>query len=267
MRAGGREWLVVSSAALGLMIGACLDSGDTDNDRGYSAVDGGLPGGPTGGATTGGATTGGATTGGATTGGATTGGATTGGATTGGATTGGATTGGATTGGATTGGATTGGGAMPGGGAPVNFAGKATGCLSYTMPMGDKCSGFYCNVTVPDIMSHFPLTGKCTAFSAAQICTGALPTHTGECAQEQSGASEGNRATMLSCIKGKGDYAAATDDCLNCFVNAAICASDNCLLDCLINGTASEPCETCRNANNCNKPVPACAGLPNPFPP
>ena len=153
-----------------------------------------------------------------------------------------------------------------GGGTKVNIAGRATGCTSYGMEMNGKCGGFYCNVTKAEIMTHFPLTGKCNTATADQICSGMLTEYVGQCAEEALGATESNRTAMANCIKAKngGEYASSSMECLNCFIDAAICATNNCLIDCL--GVRKTPgCDACRTANNCNAMAPACAGLPNPF--
>ena len=46
-------------------------------------------------------------------------------------------------------------------------------------------------------------------------------------------------------------------------LDAAQCASDNCLTQCLSGDSSG--CDTCRMNNNCNQPVPTCAGFPSPF--
>jgi hypothetical protein len=225
-------------------------------------------GGTTGGGTTGGGTTGGGTTGGGTTGGATTGGGTTGGATTGGATTGGATTGGGTTGGGTTGGATTGGGTT-GGGMVMNFPGKATGCQSYNKAASPKCGSWYCNLTETDLKPALSTAGKCGNFDAATVCGATLVLDVGFCARDEKSKALGLatnaelRPKVETCVRKRADYAKVTADCMGCFLDAAECAGDKCLLECLTNDNPD--CDKCRIKNNCDQKVPACGGLPNTF--
>ena len=51
--------------------------------------------------------------------------------------------------------------------------------------------------------------------------------------------------------------------CLSCFIDAAVCAGDNCLLQCLSGD--SPTCDSCRKQNDCEQPVFSCGGLPSPF--
>jgi hypothetical protein len=52
-------------------------------------------------------------------------------------------------------------------------------------------------------------------------------------------------------------------DCLSCFIDAAQCAGDNCLIECLSGD--SPGCDACRLENDCEQPVFACTALPSPF--
>jgi hypothetical protein len=282
MRAGGREWLVVSSAAFGLMIGACLDGGDKNNDMGYSPVDAGVTGGgTTGGGTTGGGTTGGGTTGGGTTGGGTTGGGTTGGGTTGGGTTGGGTTGGGTTGGGTTGGGTTGGGTTGGGAwmapVPSKVAGTGSACLSTAAAANGKCGSYYCGVDMATLTPEINPAGACGA-DTAYACTAELTAIVTKCTVDKvlelaipvlTEDWPTVEATLKSCLKMNPSVMShnVPDACLNCFSTAAMCCvkDADCRGVCTGLEMSSAECDAAQKAAGCIEPVFGCAGLPRPF--
>lgn len=54
-----------------------------------------------------------------------------------------------------------------------------------------------------------------------------------------------------------------SSECLACTIDAAQCAGDNGLIQCLAGDSAQ--CDACRKENNCDQPVFSCGGLPTPF--
>ena len=231
----------------------------------------------TGSSTTGSSTTGDDTTGDETTGSSTTGTSTTGTSTTGTSTTGTSTTGTSTTGTSTTGSSTTGtsdddagtGGMttpvvkVVGGSATKNM------CLSYTKPMGDKCGGYFCGVTQDQIAAEMPADTLCGASAAEGACNNKLPTLLASCARDiKSGsplASNDELKPMIqACVFKDADIKAKTPQpCMDCFLTAATCAGDKCLVECLTGD--SKECDACRATNKCDTTVFTCANVVSPF--
>ncbi len=52
-----------------------------------------------------------------------------------------------------------------------------------------------------------------------------------------------------------------TDGCADCYAEAALCAKNNCLAECL---ATAEQCATCREDAGCNAPFYTCSGLTPP---
>ena len=57
------------------------------------------------------------------------------------------------------------------------------------------------------------------------------------------------------------DETGLTAGCVDCFVQSALCAKNNCLVECLSDPVA---CETCREENGCISAFYECSGLPVP---
>ncbi len=280
MRAGGREWLAVTTATFGLWVGACLDSGGGNNDNTVPAYDAGTMGGLADGGTMGGSPTGG-TMGGSPTGG-TTGGSPTGGTMGGladGGTMGGSPTGG-TTGGSPTGGTTGGSDAgMPGGTdagpwmPPAQSLVKGTGgaCLSTGAQMGDKCGSYYCGVSQATLTPELN-PGKPCGDNPGYACKAELTAIVTEAAKMYSGDAvldpEGFKSKVKAFVKMNPGVMAnnVRDTCIDCFVGAAICCAGDLLACGLIctTGTQAE-CDAAQKAKGCITQVFECGGLPDPF--
>jgi hypothetical protein len=150
---------------------------------------------------------------------------------------------------------------------------KGTGlmCSSYGNKTGEMCAGFYCKVTTADIAAELDLSKSTCDFTPEQICEGSLTKHVAACARSVKMADplSGNdvlRPKVRDCVYAKDaklKESAPEMGCLGCFLDAAECASEFCLLQCL--GGDSKDCDNCRNTNKCNQMAPACAGLPSPF--
>lgn len=164
--------------------------------------------------------------------------------------------------------------AGPGGGDPISLAGRFEGCNSYGAEANGMCAGYYCNVTEEEILAAFtPGLGPCSmnadiAGTVRRSCSGSLTTRVGRCAREVKSANvfdsdEQLRVKIQACIYEEPEFAEVPTECVSCFLDAAQCASDNCLIQCLAGDSAA--CDSCRLENNCNQPVPTCGGLPSPF--
>jgi hypothetical protein len=147
---------------------------------------------------------------------------------------------------------------------------EAAECTSFTAQTADSCYGYYCGVSLDIVVAELSPTRKCQ-LSPEVICEGKLSQKVGSCARDKRtqapfrGWDEAEiRAETQSCV-----YEDATleemvsQECLDCYLDGAQCAGMNCSLECL--GMDSANCDACREENNCNQPVPGCAGLPSPF--
>ena len=161
-----------------------------------------------------------------------------------------------------------------GGGTPLSLAGRFEGCSSYGAEADGLCGGYYCNVTEDEIMAAFtPGLGPCgmnpdIEGTVRRACSGSLTARVGRCAREVKSANVLDsdaqlRVKIQACIYEDAEFTEVPAECLSCFLDAAQCASDHCLIQCLAGDSAA--CDTCRLENGCNQPVPTCAGLPNPF--
>lgn len=155
--------------------------------------------------------------------------------------------------------------------AASTVAGSYVGCTSYGEQNGELCAGYYCNVTAADLAAELPTSGPCGTLEPDRVCGGSLTREVGSCSRSVKSNplnafdnDETLRGKIQDCVYNNEDIrAVVTEQCLSCFLDAAQCASDNCLTQCLAGDSAA--CDSCRLDNNCNQTVPPCGGLPSPF--
>jgi hypothetical protein len=157
------------------------------------------------------------------------------------------------------------GGSMPG---SVAGSALAAGCSSYQLPANGMCGGYYCGVTEETLARESNPAAKCLG-TAAFKCEGRIVLVVGTCARRFKSSmpfatNAELRPMIRDCVFEDAEIAQMVQaDCLSCFIDAAQCAGDNCLIECLSGDSAS--CDSCRIQNNCEQPVFPCSGLPNPF--
>jgi hypothetical protein len=151
----------------------------------------------------------------------------------------------------------------------IKGSGIAAKCLSYGLPKNGMCAGYYCGITAEDLAAEYKPGNKCDT-TPEKICEGQLTRDVAKCARDTKSNPANSfdsdaqiRAKVQTCVLKIPAHADTEEDCLSCFLDAAQCASSNCLTQCLIGDSAQ--CDKCRMDNNCNQPVPACAGFPTPF--
>jgi len=142
-------------------------------------------------------------------------------------------------------------------------------CSSYGLPMGDQCGGYYCGITKADIEAELKPGSLCNP-DPEKICDGGLTREVGKCARSVKSdianaldTEAQIRMKVQQCVLKASAFADTEVECLGCFLDAAQCASDNCLTQCLTGDSAA--CDKCRMDNDCNQTVPTCAGFPSPF--
>jgi hypothetical protein len=91
----------------------------------------------------------------------------------------------------------------------------------------------------------------------------------GTCAREERAANlfantDERRVRIRDCVYQDAEIATnMREACLDCFIDVALCAGENCLIQCLAGDSAA--CDACRQDNDCERPLFACSGLPDPF--
>lgn len=147
-------------------------------------------------------------------------------------------------------------------------------CTSTKKAAGNMCAGFYCGVTKEDIAAELNTSGaKCSMATPESICSGELPKIVADCSRSTKMMLqyiaepdfEKLRKPVADCIY-KTDpelKETAPMECLDCFLDAAICAGNGCFDKCIVGDTPD--CEKCRMEKGCNQMVPTCGGLPTPF--
>jgi len=144
-------------------------------------------------------------------------------------------------------------------------------CSSYGKASGTMCAGYFCGVTQEQIAAEMPKDNICGENAVAGACDNKLPMALGKCAREVKSAIENLGATndalrpkVRDCVFKDAEIKMKTPlPCMDCFLDAALCAGDNCLVECLAGD--SKGCDTCRAKNKCDATVFTCAGLISPF--
>lgn len=145
---------------------------------------------------------------------------------------------------------------------------QSANCQSFTEMSGDKCQGWYCGVTEAQLEAAVNPKARCGG-DVGLLCRGTVTTKVGECAREEkladpAATNDVLRPRVRECayeddeIKEK-----VPEDCLDCIIEVAACAADNCLGACLTGDSTG--CDTCRINNNCDPEVFRCGQIPSPF--
>ena len=150
----------------------------------------------------------------------------------------------------------------------ISGSAEAAGCQSFTAQTDSTCYGFYCGISKETLASAVLSSRKCD-YPVEDACAGLLSTKVGSCARTVKSqnifASEADIRTKTGeCVYEDAKLKSTVSmGCLDCYLDAAMCASKHCVTQCLSGD--SKNCDECRLKNNCNQPVPGCAGLPSPF--
>jgi hypothetical protein len=140
-------------------------------------------------------------------------------------------------------------------------------CSSTQPPADGMCGGYYCGVDEATLTPVIDPESACGS-DPAMVCSGELLGAVGACARMVKGAmptaSDETLRTMIeACVHDDPSFESVSLECLGCFLDAAACASEHCLVECLSGDNAT--CDLCEIENDCTRPVFACAGLPDPF--
>jgi hypothetical protein len=146
--------------------------------------------------------------------------------------------------------------------------GTGGSCQSYSEPEGGKCGGWYCGVDQATLTKAVDPSAICGG-NVELLCSNAVPTAVASCARTAKTANitatnDELRPMIRDCVfQDMAIQQGSTPECVDCLIDAAACASDNCLTQCL---TGDSPgCDSCRKENNCDQMVFSCGGLPAPI--
>jgi hypothetical protein len=166
----------------------------------------------------------------------------------------------------------TGGSSSGGSGAGIVASDKLQGtgdmCHSYTAVDGDKCQGWYCGVTEKELSDAVDPKAKCGG-NVPLLCMGSVTVAVGKCARDEktknfSLSNDELKPLVRDCVyKDEAIKAAVPENCLDCTIDVAECAADNCLAPCL--GGDTPQCDTCRLQAKCDQKVFGCGELPAPI--
>jgi hypothetical protein len=139
-------------------------------------------------------------------------------------------------------------------------------CSSYGT--GASCNGYYCGVTMANLVAEMPADTLCGSGAASIACDNALFLAVSRCSRSTKSANvlatnEELRPLIKQCLLRDTAYQTTPDACLSCYLEQTECSNDKCLVDCL-NGD-SKGCDACRVKNGCHTKATLCAKLPNPF--
>ena len=159
---------------------------------------------------------------------------------------------------------------------PELVAGPAlsASCNSFTQADGAACGSYYCGVDESTLDQALDPGAVCgdeagNLGGVAFVCVSRPVLVVGECARAERAANlfadnEQRRGRIRDCVYEDAEMAAnLREPCLDCFIDVALCAGDNCLIQCLAGD--SDACDECRFENDCERPLFACSGLPDPF--
>lgn len=146
--------------------------------------------------------------------------------------------------------------------------GSATKAQCSSYGKGTTCNGYYCGVTLANLMTEMPADTLCGSGAASIVCDNALSLAVTRCARSTKSANPNAtnaelRPLVKQCVLRDTAYQTTPDACLSCFVDQSECDNDRCLIDCLAGD--SKGCDTCRVRNGCHTKAILCAKLPNPF--
>jgi hypothetical protein len=139
-------------------------------------------------------------------------------------------------------------------------------CSSVGKPTGNMCGSYYCGVDESQISAELVSDSLCGNVKA--VCEGRLVDVVAGCARSKLIANlgmsfEAIRPKVQECVYKDAEFKELVPaTCLGCFLDAAVCAGNKCLAECLGDGPN---CDACRQKNNCDQAVFTCAKLPNPF--
>jgi hypothetical protein len=145
--------------------------------------------------------------------------------------------------------------------AQVPDASSDAGCAQPSAPDASVCPGYGCRTTLQQLRSAMDQEGACTSPQALAVaCDGRISNAALQCTQESAFSINITRA-VTSCLKREPQLAMVGSDCLDCYVDEALCTLSRCFAACTVGDGSS--CRACKK-QYCSAPLEVCTGLPAP---
>ena len=142
---------------------------------------------------------------------------------------------------------------------PGLVAKTARECFAHTDRAEEQCGSYYCGVDQETLAAALDPSNPCE-FGAEAMCTGQVMVLIEQCGWE---AVVNSRDAVEVCIRGGINLASVEQYCMDCFVDASMCAAEACAARCL--GPSEQACAICLRDSGCDPVLFECAGWPSPF--
>jgi hypothetical protein len=147
------------------------------------------------------------------------------------------------------------------GDAQVPDAGGDGGCATLGASDAGMCPGYGCRTSMQQLRLAVDSEGACASNQALAVaCEGRATNAAHQCTQENVFSLNASRA-ISTCLKRDPQLAMLGTDCLDCFVDEALCTLSRCFAACTVSDAGA--CQACR-LQQCGAPLAVCTGLPTP---
>jgi hypothetical protein len=144
--------------------------------------------------------------------------------------------------------------------APPDAASDA-GCAQASTSDAGMCPGYGCRTSAQQLRMAMDSQGACTSAEALAVaCDGRVTNAALQCTQESAFSLNIGRS-VNACLKRDPQLALLDNDCLECFVDEALCTLSRCFAACTVSDGAA--CQTCKH-QQCSANLALCTGLPAP---
>jgi hypothetical protein len=135
------------------------------------------------------------------------------------------------------------------------------GCAQVSTSDAGMCPGYGCRTSVQQLRTAIDSEGACTSAQALAVaCDGRVTNAALQCTQESAFSLNIGRS-VNTCLKRDPQLAMLGNDCLECFVDEALCTLSRCFAACTVSNGAT--CQTCKH-QQCSANLALCTGLPAP---
>ncbi len=140
-------------------------------------------------------------------------------------------------------------------------------CASYTRPTANTCGGSHCLQTPAELKASVSSSAVCkTDGELDQFCQLSSVDKVTTCvstAFTSGKTGEDLKTATRTCAAA--ELPAYSTGCLDCFIDSAICAANNCIAVCYPT-SATAACDECRVSKGCIPNFYTCSGIKNPIP-
>lgn len=134
------------------------------------------------------------------------------------------------------------------------------GCAQPSAPDASMCPGYGCRTTLQQLRTSMKQGACSSEQAAAVVCDGRVGNVALQCTQDNLFALNISRA-VNGCLKRDPQIGMLANDCVDCFVEEALCTLTRCFAACAVND--GNDCTNCRQ-QQCSAMFADCSGLPAP---